>query len=299
MFLGNFNPVLTGNKDHGLNLTRATLLSVVKYPIFFNKANNYSAYTNSSNPPKASFFENELDIYNWLVSNFSEEEVNFFTEIKKDNSKEKHVKTLNKTLECSIMEIADDIAYATHDLQDVIKFKLLNIDLFKEEIRNFKMDNPRFKEIQKYVMRLDNNSLKLGENLGEVIKKIINLLIQDVKIVKNKCSYNNRLKYRAELSEESIELIELISNNLIYNKVIKSQRVQTMEYKGTNIITSLFNAFYEESNLLPDYERELISSNKDLKPRIIADYIAGMTDKYAENFYRRLYESNSGRLFDL
>lgn len=134
-------------------------------------------------------------------------------------------------------------------------------------------------------------------NVDRLVKELINLFIQDI-IVEKTDLESPRLQYKARLSEECNNLLEGI-NRLIYENVIQSQRVQTMEWKVNLIVTKLFDAFMDTAKLLPKDRRYKDNLPDAKKGRIVCDYIAGMTDKYAENFYRRLFVSNGGRLFDL
>lgn len=280
---------LEGDRVSGLNLTRATLLSIIKYPIIFDAAVNVNA--KKENPPKSNIFKEDEEVWSWLLEAFTEKEVNYFMETVLNE--DEHTKTLNKTLECSIVELADDIAYATHDLQDVLKFRLLEFNKFRDITMELLGTDKKF---DRFSLRLAD--VKSGEiEIDNIVKELINLFIQDIEIVETD-QLSPRLHYKAELSKESSTLLEGIKD-LIFKDVIQSQRVQTMEWKGNVIITKLFEAFTNSDMLLPIERRYNKNDSDKKKARTVCDYIAGMTDKYAENFYRRLYESNGGRLFDI
>lgn len=287
---------LEGNKASGLNLSRATLLGICKYPIIFDEA--YNPETKKQEPPKANIFDEDIETWKWLIKDFTYAETKYYTDFKSDKCK--HQKTLNKSLECSIVELADDIAYATHDLQDVLKYKLIQLDDFQEAISSLE-DPGLYKIIIEKIKDLKLNYVDFDFKLKEIIRNLISTLIQDVSIsVTDDTFSSSRLKFKAKMkSKESQQIIEILNQKLIYKQVILSQRLQTLEWRGGYIVEKLFDTLMNETKLLPNDKQIFIVNNEHLKARIVCDYIAGMTDKYAENLYKRLFESNGGRLFDL
>lgn len=279
---------LEGVGKNGLNLSRATLLSIIKYPILFDVAMNAKAA--DKNPPKSNIFNEDKYIFDWLIKEFTQKDIDYFLD--ETIFENRHTKTLNKTLECSIIELADDIAYATHDLQDVLKFNLLKVKMLQDCLNPLVQSNERLSKLNSRLNKLEEET-----ELNLFVKDLINYFIQDIELCEKEKD-SPRLNYKAELSREGTDLLEAIKK-LIFEHVIQSQRVQTMEWKGGQIITKLFEAFMDTSTLLPKDKRYEENETDAVKGRKVCDYIAGMTDKYAENFYRRLYESNGGRLFDI
>lgn len=79
--------------------------------------------------------------------------------------------------------------------------------------------------------------------------------------------------------------------NITYHGVIRSPGMQVVEYRGKDIVKSIFDAIVEKggTRLLPDDFRAICSNAPEmLKMRTICDFIAGMTDRYAFEFYGRL-----------
>lgn len=113
----------------GLNLTRATLLAILKYPIKFDNAIDASIYKNGQSnykPPKSNIYPEDNEIFEWLLLPFTEKERELYLQTKEKVDGE-HQETCYKTLECSIIELADDIAYATHDLEDAMRLNFIKI----------------------------------------------------------------------------------------------------------------------------------------------------------------------------
>ncbi|WP_227013624.1 anti-phage deoxyguanosine triphosphatase [Paenibacillus psychroresistens] len=283
---------LEGSEGTGLDLTRATLLSILKYPAVISSLVHPSI---KDEPPKSSFFDEDLAAFEWLIADFTEAEKAFFMQVSKPNTN-KHIKTMTKTLECTIIELADDIAYGTHDLQDALKLKLIDLELLVTTLQNRKANcSDRIIEaIDAFILPADPKS-----RINELFADLISAFITDIRITKRNDFLSNRLKYCAELSEGNHSLLEDLKN-LVVEHVIFSQRVQTSEWRGGIIIDRLFEAMIEDKRLLPELDRAAwIKGSDKVNARIVCDYIAGMTDTYALKIYSRLFESTGGRLFDI
>lgn len=280
-------------RGQGLNLTRATLMAILKYPIFYSNAVNPELYKNGNyNPPKTSIYEQDIDYFDWIVQELNPEEKLFYQ--KYDEALNKHNKPLNKTLECSIIELADDIAYATHDLEDALRLRLIDI----KEVIEILEPLGKYKSLNTVIEKLNKNSeIHFSQKIKDATADLISLFISNVNIKFLKEFNSPRLKYYAYLPDDLRNLKEKLIN-FIREKVIYSQRVQTLEYKGENIVKKLFDAFYDEQKLLNEEDRKLISKGGD-KYRIVCDYIAGMTDSYALTMYSRIFEATESRLFDI
>ncbi|USG66526.1 dGTPase [Brevibacillus ruminantium] len=296
---------LEGDKEFGLNLTRATLLATLKYPVIYEELVNPGVYSGNNHfkPPKASVFEEDRDAFEWLLSGFSDNDRVIYTDIDKTIVDEKgkpiHKKSKNKTLECSIIEIADDIAYATHDLEDSLKLRLIKINELKNLLQVQLGTDSKLLELIKEIPN-DVSESNFSFKLKELFAYLISMLITNVEILEDNQFASPRLRFKAILSARLKDLTDVLNDNLVYEEVILSQRVQTIEWKGGQIVRKLFTAMMNEKNLLPKNDREKWSSKTPRQQaRLVCDYIAGMTDSFAAKMYSRLYEAKAGRLFDI
>lgn len=132
----------------GMNLTRRSLLGVIKYPAPYSAVVDDDAYETGGQPkssifkaasfkPPKCYLDTEDDIVSWLGQGLADWP-RVSTELQ-DKQPGKHRKTKHKTLDASIMEIADDIAYGVHDLEDAIGLKLIDRDAF-ESVDRHKLD---------------------------------------------------------------------------------------------------------------------------------------------------------------
>lgn len=137
------------SKDAGANLSRRTLLGVLKYPVSFHILRNpklapklieeYSALPmidrEASKPPKC-YMNSEDEVVNWILDPLAPKDRDAFQEF--ERNPEKHSKPKHKSLDCSIMDVADDIAYGVHDLEDAIALKLITEKHFRDYITDEK-----------------------------------------------------------------------------------------------------------------------------------------------------------------
>lgn len=267
---------IDGNKVVGLNLTRALLLSIVKYPISINEARNRKPH--KSVPPKANVYDVDKEAFDWMLEPFSKEEKIYYTET--ELLDDGYKKTIHKSWECSILELADDIAYATHDLEDAINLgfistaKVLEILSAVPDLQIHELRNEHFKY-----------------DLKQLISTLISYFVFGVERKENNLQTNSpRLKYRVELIPERYQLLKQLKQ-LVIEEVVNSQSVQTMAWKGRFIVKQLFEAMMNEPNLLPANDRIKQSSGISTLDvaRVVCDYIAGMTDSYAMKVYQQLF----------
>jgi dGTPase len=127
------------SKKHGSDLTRRSLLGVLKYPAAYSLVVNPDVTAcmeekptsiriidrTKSKPPKC-FLDSENDVVDWILNPLNESDRERFQSF--ERKKDKHYKTLHKSFDCSIMDVADDIVYGVHDLEDAIALGLGLVD---------------------------------------------------------------------------------------------------------------------------------------------------------------------------
>jgi dGTPase len=296
--------------NDGMNLARRSLLGVIKYPNFMNNLNNNALHPRKPerfsqvkasqwHPPKA-LYECDQNAFDWVMEPLSGADKALYMASK--SRTEQHSKTLYKSIDCSIMELADDIAYGIHDLEDAIVMGLVNQASFSEEVS--------VKLAQLNIPWLSKNAMALEEQLfnskayarKNAIGALVNCFITAIDI-------RQHGKFDEALLEHYACLPEPYSNGLsvfkdfVFAHVIKKPEIQLLEYKGQQIVMALFEAFSSEpSRLLPKNtaDRWLKASSVDnaLGMRVIADYISGMTDGYANRVYANLFLPKSHRITD-
>lgn len=293
--LGEYSP------SHGFDLTRRTLLGLLKYPVTHSQVSNYSdtpetVTTNIeySKPPKC-IHDDESEVLEWILKPLTEKDKSLFTEIKTNDGK--HHKSTRKSFDTSIMNIADDIAYGVHDLEDALALGLVSLQQWKNDVLQLSdkfKTSPIVTEKNFYNDNLFSDSNKQRKH---AISKLVGYFVKNIEIIHVTDADSNLLKFNATLYEEASEALSAIKD-FVLKYVIKRTQVQALEFKGQQIITKLFSVYLENpERLLPPNDRHRYEETNKSK-RVICDYIAGMTDLYATKQYRRLFIPDIGSIFD-
>jgi dGTPase len=191
------------------------------------------------------------------------------------------------SLEAQLANLADEIAYNNHDVDDGLRSGLLTIsqlddvDLFARHRREVEGTFPGIagrRMIHETIRRMINT---LAVDVIETSK----LRIADAK-VKTLDDVRNAqplISFSDTMRTEAVDLKRFLSKNLY-----RHYQVNRMTSKARRIVNELFDAFLAQPDLLPpDYQ--LRSDDIQRQARKVADYIAGMTDRYAIREHRRVF----------
>ncbi len=285
--------------NDGFNLTRRTLLGLVKYPSVDKKDDKICEFKSNINishfkPHKFCFYTPE--ILDWIIKPFSLADQKLFISIHNN-------KTLYKSFDCSIMEIADDIAYGVHDLEDAIQLGIIDKSKWHEQVIGIYLDNPQIygidrdkgMDINKIQLLTDN--LFLGQRQRkQCIGQLVHHFISSVQVIKQEKFEHNLLDLQAVLPLHIKNQLDLIKKFILNNEICKFE-VTSLNYKGQQMIIKLFDTIISNpKDLLPISDYNKYAEHKD--PRIICDYIAGTTDRYLVKIYERIFVPNKGSVFD-
>ena len=290
--------------EHGMNLARRSILGLIKYPNFIDNLTNPACHgqINTSlrqvkaddwHPPKG-LFSCDKPLFDWLLSPFSEHDVSEF--MKFDSFDTKHSKTRHKSFDCTIMEMADDIAYGIHDLEDAIVMSMVTYDHFiadiVEPLKNLEV--PWLSaNIGQLAVRLFSQHHHERKN---AIGALVNCFITAITIVQQEQFEHPLLANQAQLPAQFEKALSLFKS-FVYHQVIRQSEVQILEYKGQQMVMELFEAFASDpQRLLPENTRQRWRQAEEAGygPRIIADYISGMTDEFAARLYSTLFVPKHG-----
>lgn len=297
----------------GMNLTRRTLLGIMKYPamhsqlfINLNKPDiaNHRQLKPSDWPPVKGLFDDDQPIIDWVLSALSNNDRQLFisSEQSQVNANYPHLKTRFKSLDCSIMELADDIAYAVHDLEDAIVMGIVNQRQWQHDVVE------QLHSIND--LWLKSEIANIGEKLfshehhlrKDAIGTLVNGFVTAISIKTNDDFEAELLKYNAELQADFALTLHVLKQ-LVFKYVIRKPEIQMLEYKGQQIIMELFEAFASDpERLLPlnTRERWLAANAENSNPmRVIADYISGMTDGFAGRLHQQLFGSKTAGILEL
>ena len=198
---------------------------------------------------------------------------------------ERFLKKQRPSLEAQITNLADEIAYNNHDVDDGLRSGLITL----EQLVEVKLFASHLDKVH-----ADYPNLEPRRAIHETIRSMINTLVVDMIQQTEKNIQAANLKslddvrtaptlaaFSSALLEQQREL-----KTFLHTYLYRHYRVMRMSTKAHRIIKELFMAFMSDSRLLPpQYQRQ---AEVD-QARAVADYVAGMTDRYAIKEYRRLF----------
>ena len=228
-------------------------------------------------------------MFTWLLQNLSENDRTLFGSFQKVRSNPaEFLKTQFKSLDCSIMELADDIAYGVHDLEDAIVTGVVNQHQWQEALAELKTIPSDWlaKNIEQVSQRLFSNHHFERKN---AIGALVNFFITHVRWKVTGNFDEPLLRYNAELPQDVIAALNVFKK-FVWKYVIRHVETQRIEYKGQRILTEMFQIFESDpERLLPtNTANRWRNAPEQGKKRIICDYIAGMSDAYALKVYHQL-----------
>jgi dGTPase len=198
---------------------------------------------------------------------------------------ERFLKRRRPSLEAQIANLADEIAYNNHDVDDGVRSGLLTLDQLagvkifarhmKAVLRDYPKIEPRRLRHETVRRMIDTLVTDLVRASAENIRRHAPGSIEDVRHAPALIAFSARIR------DDSLELKRFLRENLY-----RHFRVVRMSAKAKPMVSDLFQAFHADIRMLPP---EFQARARDDTPRAIADYIAGMTDRYAMLEHRRLF----------
>lgn len=195
------------------------------------------------------------------------------------------IQNKSPSLEAQLANFSDEIAYNNHDVDDGLRSGLITLDQL-QEVSIF----------SRHLVQVKRKYPSIAERrmVYETIRNMINTLVTDL-IQQSIINIENTqvdnlaavheapplIGFSQEIKKEQQQL-----KNFLYNNLYRHFRVVRMNNKANHIIERLFSAFASEIRLLPtEYQKKFEHEGH----QVIADYIAGMTDRYAIKEYQRLF----------
>ncbi|MDD2819610.1 MAG: deoxyguanosinetriphosphate triphosphohydrolase [Candidatus Nanopelagicales bacterium] len=188
-------------------------------------------------------------------------------------------------LEAQVANLADEIAYNNHDIDDGLRSGLLEL----EQMEGVTLFAEHLNEVRRNWPNLADRRI-----VHETVRHMINTLVTDVikqtrsNIAKHDPQSLKAVRAAPALVDFSPAMRKLNDELKLFLRInlYRHYRVMRMSAKARRSIRDLFCAFTEDPSLLPPKFRV---QEKEQLPRAVADYIAGMTDRYAIKEYRRIF----------
>ena len=258
--------ILTKLEQHyaefdGLNLTWETLEGVVKH-------NGPLIGGNAAKPLPESIAEyiaqNDLELASW------------------------------PSAEAQVAALSDDIAYNNHDIDDGLRAGLFGV----EDLHALPLVGPTFKAVAGRYPGLERSRL-VHESIRRLIDRMVNDVLVETRrrlaVAKPKSSADIRawgaavVAFSAEMRENDRAL-----RAFLLERMYRHFRVNRMTSKARRVVAELFRLFLAEPECLPTEWGALAgSANSAATARVVTDYIAGMTDRYALDEHRRLFDAET------
>jgi dGTPase len=268
----------------GLNLCRATLDGLMKYKALFDPVKHGSDSYGSK-----FLYRDQRELLEWIQVS---EEI---------------------SLEGQIAEWADTIAYSVNDIEDNLRAGLLDLvqlekrsheivaqvrtklpDAGEDEIRH------EIEQVLDRLLRAPRTERERKIALRSWTSRAIYELMQGCKIEERERGDSfpsRRYLFKLEIepsARRKSSILKTISRVLVFN----NPRVTTLNHKGAAILSALFSILVKDVNLLPYDYRELVLDRRYCQVRLVGDFIAGMTDTYAQQYYARLTQPGAGSSYE-
>jgi dGTPase len=194
------------------------------------------------------------------------------------------------SLEAQIANLADEVAYNNHDIDDGLRSGLLTLE---------QLDELSLWRTHRDAALAAFPALAGRRMIHETIRRMINTLIVDL----IEATAANIARHRPDSLEavhhapplvahgEAVAAQALELKRFLFKNLYRHYRVMRMANKAGRIVSSLFKAFADDTRLLPPQYQ---ARDPAAQPRLIAHYIAGMTDRYAIKEYKRLFVVDEG-----
>ncbi|MEG0186341.1 MAG: anti-phage deoxyguanosine triphosphatase [Stenotrophomonas sp.] len=293
--LGEYSPT------SGLNLTRRTLLGLIKYPVLHSSVVNQDKYRGGGAPsnldaykPPKCVFDCDAASVDFVLQPLEEKARQLF--MGAEPAPGKHARSRHKSFDTSIMELADDIAYGVHDLEDAIALRFVSEQQWRAEVHDRIKDRTAAMPLEKEIDRITAELFSgCGRQRKHAISFLVGYFIRSCTIKENTLFSHRLFGLAAGMCEEARAELDLLQGFVVQN-VVKTAEVQTLEYKGQQMVIRLFDAIADNpTRLLPEKQK---GEHERYGMRAICDYLAGTTDDYATRLYHKMFTPSSGSVFD-
>ncbi len=195
---------------------------------------------------------------------------------------------LRPCLEAQIIDLADEIAYNNHDIDDGIKAGYLD----PEELMQIELWHETDQKVRKKFQGLTGERL-----IYQTISHLIGFLILDLVETTRKNLAAAKIHTLNDVRHHAGQLVMFSAatrqknrqlKKFLYKRLYRHYKVERMRLKAERFLTRIFESYLDCPSLLPFSYQDRFAEHG--MQRVICDYVAGMTDRYAQDEYKRLFE---------
>jgi dGTPase len=193
-------------------------------------------------------------------------------------------------LEAQIANVADELTYTAHDLDDGLRSGMITpemlegITLWEILAESVGWHDPSLDELNRHRLIRRLIGLEVSDLIQTTDRRLRDSSVKSVEDLQ-------RLPYNVISFSEDMYRRNRQIKDFLYTNLYRHHRVVRMAVKSERIVTELFNAYHSEPAMLPGHVQGFIEEHG--LERTICDYIAGMTDRYAVDEYNKLFEPST------
>jgi dGTPase len=195
--------------------------------------------------------------------------------------------------EAQIAALSDDIAYNNHDIDDGLRAGLFAV----ADLAEVPLVGPVFAEVAQGYPGLDESRL-----VHESIRRMIDRMVRDLVAETGRRIAESGVKSADDIRHlrqpvaafsEAMRNHDRALKRFLFERMYRHYRVNRMSSKARRVVRELFQLFLAEPECLPGEWRALAGGGNAERARLVADYLAGMTDRFALDEHRRLFDTYS------
>jgi dGTPase len=210
-----------------------------------------------------------------------------------------------RSLECQIMDWADDTAYGLSDIVDSINAGFLRFERVEDWAANASLSGDEQKHIETVLSAIKERKVeaRFGRKIGAFIRAT-SIVVRTGRLGQLSHRYSFGLAVEPEVRAE-VDIYKRLCRDLVF----RHSQLHQLELKARMILEAIFRAFAEAYlqtknpglRLLPEsYDQLVRNADGELgRARVLCDYVAGMTDLFATRTYKRLFDPSFGSTIDL
>lgn len=295
------------SENAGANLTRRSLLGVLKYPVAYSEAlkapvpgpllteTGVPMITEKAHAPPKCYLDSERDVVSWLLEPLGQEQARLV------------VATKAKSVDASLMDRSDDLAYSFADLQDAITLKLIQREQLVEDVPPSMWEdyiefsaqrgsNQFFGDATGFDRVMDN-LFGGSRSLQDQISQLTGYGMARARLRERPQFTDPLYAWEIDIDPRALTLVEAVKKSVL-ERVILSPRLQHGRLQGQMSIVKLFDVMRNDPrHQLPEkiYARYMQCDRDD---RVICDWLAASSERSIEKLYGRIFTPGAASVTD-